>query len=1022
VSATPICPCQPPAHPRRVANPPGLDALDYRIGDYAAFRRALLVPRANEVALAGWHPGDGPDGRPIGGDLGLQLLEWWAYLADVLVFYNERALTEVLLRTAVHAEDVRRIIRLLGYRPRPAIGATGVVAALLDSPDPIVVPRGFAIEGAAGSGPPQIFETDGDVELGVLGRPLPPFARIGRPETEGAAASTDTSTTTVSPVGRSRARTVARDGGGRVKNKAELTVKVKRTPAVRAGETVKVTLDGVVASVKRGDVLLFLRKGWLGEPWGYSVTIARGVDPRFDLAGPPVTDLQVQLAHSLPEGALGEYRILRPSKLAHLWLYHERYPGTTSPGLIEAAIAAQVVKSIFDPLGLFHGGGFNFRVEDPRVLAGFAMQASPPPHGTAHLEAICRGLKAGDPVLFEKKAGGGVVGMFQQLFERAIDATGLAALRMLVMQLVRVTGYAEDIWYAEAPQMDRIGMGPPVGPTTHGLLESGGGGPIPIPHSRINFDPNPMLDLMSLGDLQLNTIVVHYGWEEVGLQVTPASGHGGGIAISLQIDHPADTEIPAIVTDKNGRGKLALVGTTADLTTTTTTAGTAGEETVELVGPFEALINLLPITRGQTIRGETLGVGDPTAAHQEFALKRVPLTYLGDVGPGSTDGYRSTMRIRVDGIEWREVPSFYGQLPDARVFVTREDEQQRTHVRFGDGVRGARLPAGARVIADYRCGGGAAVPPVGTLRSIVKPRPGLKSIVDPLPVGGGADPDSPAQIRRYAPRSVLTFGRAISGDDYEAVAAQTPGVRRAQASWSWDAGLQRTLVKVFVGDDEAAVTAARGALGAFGDPNRPVVVALATPVIADLTLHIEVHPDFDAEAVREQVAAALLDPRGRPFGTEVVRIGDAIYNSEIHDACLRVPGVVAIHSLSFGVWSGEPVPDSAPPTPPTPPPDQIVKTAFGPGYIVDDAFNPLTLAVRLGVPEETLYDPVALAARLAERTPEILTAGDAAPEAARFVETVKIEAGVRHLAGEGAFYVLREDRLHLTAELARHAL
>ena len=73
------------------------------------------------------------------------------------------------------------------------------------------------------------------------------------------------------------------------------------------------------------------------------------------------------------------------------------------------------------------------------------------------------------------------------------------------------------------------------------------------------------------------------------------------------------------------------------------------------------------------------------------------------------------------------------------------------------------------------------VPPIGTLTTILRPQPGLSAIRNPVAPGGGADPDPPEQIRRYAPRSVLTFGRAVSGDDYETIAAQTPGVRRARA-------------------------------------------------------------------------------------------------------------------------------------------------------------------------------------------------------------------------------------------------
>src|SRR5439155_1632864 len=89
---------------------------------------------------------------------------------------------------------------------------------------------------------------------------------------------------------------------------------------------------------------------------------------------------------------------------------------------------------------------------------------------------------------------------------------------------------------------------------------------------------------------------------------------------------------------------------------------------------------------------------------------------------------------------------------------------------------------------------GADAPEAGALTVIVDPLPDLKAIRNPVPVGGGADPDPPDHIRRYAPRSVLTFDRAVSGDDYETIAAQSPGVARARAYWAWSADEQRTVV------------------------------------------------------------------------------------------------------------------------------------------------------------------------------------------------------------------------------------
>jgi predicted phage baseplate assembly protein len=255
----------------------------------------------------------------------------------------------------------------------------------------------------------------------------------------------------------------------------------------------------------------------------------------------------------------------------------------------------------------------------------------------------------------------------------------------------------------------------------------------------------------------------------------------------------------------------------------------------------------------------------------------------------------------VDGLEWHEVPSFFGQAPNAKVFVTREDEDSRTHVLFGDRVHGAGLPTGAgNVVASYRIGSGADAPAVGTLSVILKPQPGLQSLRNPVPAGGGADPDPPKQIRRYAPRSVMTFGRAVSGLDYETIAAQTPGVARARVYWSWDASEQRNLVKVYVGDDGGAVTAAGQALKGAEDPNRPVQVLLAEPIRdPDLNVRVEPLPGRRVLDVREAVRAALFDDDSGLFGGRNVRIGQSVYQSQIVAACMTALGVAAVHFVEF---------------------------------------------------------------------------------------------------------------------------
>src|SRR5262249_6992320 len=132
--------------------------------------------------------------------------------------------------------------------------------------------------------------------------------------------------------------------------------------------------------------------------------------------------------------------------------------------------------------------------------------------------------------------------------------------------------------------------------------------------------------------------------------------------------------------------------------------------------PLRVLQDVIHLTRGKTVDQEVLGLGNAAVAGQEFVLQKSPLTYI-----PAGDSYQSTLRIHVSGVQWTEVPSFYGQPPDARVFVTYEDDNQKTHVLFGDWVNGSGLPTGALVLADYRIGSGADDLDSGSLTVISRP-------------------------------------------------------------------------------------------------------------------------------------------------------------------------------------------------------------------------------------------------------------------------------------------------------------
>ena len=746
----PICPCEGFTHPAVLFNLPGRDAIAYRVGTYPTFRRALLQSLAHETELTQWRPG-------AKRDLALQLVEWWAYLADILTFYNERIANETYLRTADLPESVQGLIQILGYRPRPGIGARGIVAVLTNHPTLFTLQQGFPIQSKPGPGKqPQIFELDVD----TLIKPL--------------------DAVTAAPLAN---------------------------PKLLLGASI--LLKGNVTTIKADDRLLLIKKGWNGTSDPHALVKVQQVQLEKDPTGN--TNTRVTLT-STP-AALGnaqahQFRLLKSNQSAHVW----QHPANN--GVV---------------------------IQNKQV----------------HLEAIARQIKVGDPILFDT-------------------------------QLVRVSEYTEVIWYANGnlanPSL------PPTGLPENVPL-------IPIPHTKLGFTPNLS------GTWDIKKVVVYYDWQDVGQLIeTPATAFHIAepriIPASAIAFATGSSSLPILLEDANNQGIAAKA--TAGSSPSVLQLSHLAETHLELKSPLRVLLNLLPVSRGQTITNEVLGSGNASLAGQEFILSKSPLTYLLDPESSSGRDYKSTLRIWVNDIEWREVPSFYGQAADARIFVTREDVEQKTHVLFGDGVNGSRLPTGSNnVVATYRYGSGKAAPEAGTLNVIVKPYPNLKAIRNPVAVGGGADPDPPQQIRRYAPRSVLTFDRAVSGDDYETIAAQAPGVARSRAYWTWDAGEQRSLVVIYVGDDISAVTAATTALRNAADPNRPVLIKQAIAIPIRLNLSLKIEQNYVPKPILAAVRTGLLDADLGLFGTNAVRIGQSIYQSQICAACLQVPGVMAVHGLMF---------------------------------------------------------------------------------------------------------------------------
>jgi hypothetical protein len=829
-----------PQDPQVVSNPPGLVSITDRVDDFTGFRRALLRPLPGEQALGAW--------RPTAGDLGLQFLEWWAYVADVLTFYNERIANETYLRTAQFPESIAGLVALLGYVPAPGLAATGQVGAIRTTTrpaEPLVIPVGMQLSSTASSGvPAQTFE--------AVGVSFPGPSDV--------------------------VATLAPDPALRVTSSGSVT---------DAGPA-SVLLAGKVTGTKAGDRLLLVANGWDGtadDTWS-AVTVA-AVTPEID-PGTGEVNTRVSFTSTAVWGSTSGTSttidvpiVVEESRSSLVFRGAESSLQLARSSFLPADFSAGRIGIVG---GWFHGfpppqppdrQAADYRLMKPSAAASLwnlpgalspaaAMTESPL---TVNLSATVRSIQPGDMVFFD---GG----------------TQLAVLGLVT---------------ATSDQLGKLPFPESLSPPAPDLI---------VPYTALTV-ATPGSDALS-GDVTSGNpgaLAVRYGFRDVGTVLANPAASLSNLPATVVV--PAAFALPsgvstALLEDATGAGTVVQVapaqtsdgtgnGTVSLALTPAPPAPTSFDPPLQ--APLRLLFDVVTVSRGATVANEVLGSGNAAVANQRFTLKKSPLTYL-----ASGAGWTAVLAVYVDGIQWSEVPTLYNQPAGAQVYVVERGPDQSATIRFGDGVNGSRLTSGTgNVVATYRYGSGSASPPAGRLTTIVQRQPNLAAIHNPVAVAGGADPQAPGDVKTDAPASVFTFGRAISALDYEVVAAQAAGVTRVKAYWTFDAAEQRSLVKIYVNDDAGGVVTATQALAGSDDPNRPVAVAAAQPIEVSVSATLVVAANQVVDDVVAAATAAFADPTAGAFSPAQMGIGQWLYRSRL-DAALSVPGVVAVHQLAV-TWT-----------------------------------------------------------------------------------------------------------------------
>jgi hypothetical protein len=146
---------RPPIDPGDAA-PRETRALDMMAKDYDSLLRVMLdalpavAPQWQDRAEA---------------DLGMALLELFAYAGDQFSYTQDRVALEGFLRTATQFESVRKLLRLVDYTPYPGHAASTDLLVEAVGNAPFLLPAGFAVGTPSASGDPAaiVFETSRDL-------------------------------------------------------------------------------------------------------------------------------------------------------------------------------------------------------------------------------------------------------------------------------------------------------------------------------------------------------------------------------------------------------------------------------------------------------------------------------------------------------------------------------------------------------------------------------------------------------------------------------------------------------------------------------------------------------------------------------------------------------------------------------------------------------------------------------------------------------------------------------------------
>ena len=248
-------------------------------------------------------------------------------------------------------------------------------------------------------------------------------------------------------------------------------------------------------------------------------------------------------------------------------------------------------------------------------------------------------------------------------------------------------------------------------------------------------------------------------------------------------------------------------------------------------------------------------------------------------------------------------------------FVVETELDGSAHLRFGDDATAGKKPAAGTVFsATYRVGNGRAGN-VGAeaITRVASDYKGIQRVRNPLPAGGGADPETMEEVRQFAPQAFRTQQRAVTEADWAEVAERHDEIQKAAATFRWTGSWHTVFITIdrkgglAVESDEVFKNEITDYLEQFRIAGYDLEINDPVRVPLDILLLVCVEPGYFRSDVKQSLLKVFsrfdLAGGGRGFfHPDNFTFGQPVYLSRIYQTALRVAGVASVEAKVFQRW------------------------------------------------------------------------------------------------------------------------